>query len=145
MMVYLLDVNLLLALCDPNHTHHEAAHHWFALRGRLGWATCPITENGFVRVAGQPAYPSSPGGPDVVRALLQRFRRTGKHQFWPDDISVLDTTRFGVPLPLNPRHVTDVYLLGLAAEHRGKLATLDRRIPLSAVRQGPEAIEWLDV
>jgi hypothetical protein len=47
--IYLLDINLLLALTDPMHVHHELSHQWFAKKGRKGWATCPLTENGVAR------------------------------------------------------------------------------------------------
>ncbi len=61
MTIYLLDINLLLALTDPMHVHHELSHQWFAKKGRKGWATCPLTENGFVRIASHPKYPNRPG------------------------------------------------------------------------------------
>ncbi len=143
MSIFLLDVNLLLALCDPHHVHHEAAHHWFEPRGQRDWATCPLTENGFVRVASQPAYPSSPGGPAVVRDLLIKFCTHPHHHFWPDDITWRDENIFHPATTLTPGQVTDVYLLGLAAQHGGKLATLDRRIPVSMVKQGSAALELL--
>ncbi|MDO9124550.1 MAG: VapC toxin family PIN domain ribonuclease, partial [Deltaproteobacteria bacterium] len=61
MTTYLLDVNLLLALSDPMHIHHELAHRWFAEKGHQAWATCPLTENGFIRIASHPNYPNRPG------------------------------------------------------------------------------------
>jgi toxin-antitoxin system PIN domain toxin len=143
MSLYLLDVNLLLALCDPHHVHHESAHQWFETRGQQGWATCPITENGFARVAAQPAYPSSPGGPAVVRDLLTRFCAHPHHHFWPDDISWRDEKIFQPTTAMTPGQLTDIYLLGLAVHHGGKLATLDRRVPVSMVKHGAAALELL--
>ena len=139
MTVYLLDVNLLLALSDPMHVHHEAAHRWFAEQGCQAWATCPITENGFVRVASHPRYPNRPGIVAAVLAILRQFCAAKGHHFWVEDTSIRDMLQPGVVI--TPAQVTDVFLLGLAAHKRGKLATLDQRIPASAVRDGLQALE----
>lgn len=143
MSVGLLDVNVLLALFDPCHVHHEPAQHWLSTEGRKGWATCPVTENGFVRVASQPSYPSSPGGVPVVRRLLSEFCRARSHAFWPDAISLRDPEIFRVDATVAPNHLTDIYLLGLAVHQGGRLITFDRRVPLSAVRGGDKAIRVL--
>jgi uncharacterized protein len=132
--VALLDVNVLVALFDPDHVHHEAAHGWFADTGRSGWATCPLTEAGFVRVLSNPAYRGT-----VVRATdladrLRRFCRSGGHEFWPDEVSLLDSSLFDLSKVAGHRQLTDVYLLGLAHNRRGRLVTFDRAIPLAAVR-----------
>ena len=87
---YLLDVNLLLALSDPMHVHHEIAHQWFADRGYRAWATCPLTENGFVRIASHPNYPNRPGEVLAVFAILRQLCEASGHQFWAEDISILD-------------------------------------------------------
>ena len=63
MTTYLLDVNVLIALVDPAHVHHEPAHAWFSQQGSTSWATCPMTENGLLRIVGHPRYPNSPGSP----------------------------------------------------------------------------------
>jgi predicted nucleic acid-binding protein len=110
MTTYLLDVNLLLALTDPMHIHHQSAHGWFVEKGRQAWASCPLTENGFIRIASHPNYPNRPGDVDVIVTHAQ---------------------------------ITDVYLLGLAVHKRGKLATLDQRIPVDAVRGRRKALELL--
>ena len=73
--VALLDVNVLVALFDPSHVHHTAAHDWFADRGEEGWATCPITENGLLRIVGHPKYPNSPGPPSPEASRLDALRR----------------------------------------------------------------------
>ena len=143
MTVFLLDVNLLWALSDPMHVHHETAHHWFAEQGRQAWATCPITENGFVRVASHPRYPNRPGDVSVVLAILRRFCAAEGHHFWAEEISVRDILQPG--LVITSAQLTDVYLLGLAAHKQAKLATLDQRIPASAVRGGPQALETIPV
>ena len=140
-MVSLLDVNLLLALCDPRHMHHDPAHRWFAAKGKSAWATCPITENGFIRISSHPSYPNSPGGASRAADLLRGFRREAGHRFWPDAVSLTDETLFRLGPVLSANQTTDVYLLGLAVKNGGVLATLDRSIPTSAVIGGESALE----
>lgn len=139
MTVYLLDVNVLLALSDPMHVHHDAAHAWFAATGRAAWATCPITENGFVRVASHPQYPNRPGDAQAALALLRQFCALDGHAFWPDDVSLRDVVSHMAAITHG--QLTDVYLLALAARHGGKLATFDRRLAASAVPGGESALE----
>ena len=132
--VGLLDVNVLVALFDPDHVHHETAHDWFAEHREQGWATCPLTENGFVRVVSNPAY-----GLDGLRAegaltLLKTFLGAGHHAFWPDALSLTDSRRFDLSLAAGHRQLTDIYLLGLAKAREGCLVTFDRNIPRAAVR-----------
>jgi len=132
--VALLDVSLLVALFDPDHVQHELAHDWFANDGRPAWATCPMTENGFVRVLSSPAY----GGPtsrvsDLI-GRLRRFCASGGHVFWDESLSLRDDAVFDTRMAAGHRQLTDVYLLGLARAHGGRLATFDRSVPLRAVR-----------
>jgi uncharacterized protein len=138
---YLLDVNLLLALSDPMHVHHEAAHRWFAETGDRAWATCPLTENGFVRIASHPRYPNRPGDVSAVLAILHRFCAAEGHQFWPAEISIRDLIR--PDAIITHAQITDVFLLGLAVHRGGKLATLDQRVPVAAVQGGAEALELI--
>jgi toxin-antitoxin system PIN domain toxin len=128
----LLDVNVLIALFDPDHVHHEPAHRWFANHRPTGWATCPLTENGVVRVLSNPAYSGSARPPAEMARRLAAFRESGNHLFWPDHASLCDGKLFR--LEVGHRQLTDVYLLGLARKHSGLLATFDRSIPLRAVR-----------
>ena len=141
MTVYLLDVNVLLALTDPMHLHHDVAHEWFLAQGQISWATCPITENGFVRVASHPSYPNRPGDVPVVLAILQQFCTRKGHQFWRDEVSIRDLLAPGVFI--SHKHITDIFLLGLAAHQCGKLATFDQRIPAQAISNGAESLELL--
>ena len=83
-MTYLLDVNVLMALIDPGHIHHDVAHEWFARDGVSAWATCPITENGVLRIIGHPSYPNSPGNPAAVAPFLHAMRALVGHVFWSD-------------------------------------------------------------
>lgn len=132
----LLDVNVLVALFDPDHVHHDAAHDWFADSRQDGWATCPLTENGVVRILSNLRY--SPAAESSTRIIdrLRAFCESGHHVFWADDVSLRDKARFVVGTPVSHRHLTDVYLLGLAKRHDGRLATFDRTIPLAAVAGG---------
>jgi len=141
MITYLLDVNLLLALTDPMHIHHEPAHNWFVTAGRRAWATCALTENGFIRIASHPNYPNRPGDVTAVLALFRRLREAPGHHFWPDDISILQILE--TDAIITHAQITDVYLLGLAVHKKGKLATLDQRIPAQAVRGGRKALELI--
>ena len=139
-MTYLLDVNVLIALIDPTHVNHEDAHAWFAREGHQSWATCPITENGVVRILSHPKYPNSPGSPAVVGAVVARLRQHAGHVFWPDAISLLDPAHVDTSRLLSPGQVTDSYLLALAVAQGGRLATFDRRLVVSAVRGGEVAL-----
>jgi len=138
---YLLDVNLLLALTDPMHIHHDVAHRWFAGAGVRAWATCPLTENGFVRIASHPRYPNRPGGVAAALAILRRLCAVQGHQFWPEGISIRDLLE--PDTIVTHAQLTDVFLLGLAVSNGGKLATLDQHLPATAVRHGPESLELI--
>ncbi len=143
MAVHLLDTNVLLALFDPWHVHHEAAHRWFERNRASGWATCPIVENGFVRISSMQEYPNSPGNASEVAGRLMAFCDDPAHTFWPDDVRISDIINAGSVLIHG--QITDVYLLGLAVHNRGKLATFDRRIAAALVRGGPAALSVIPV
>ena len=139
-MIYLLDVNVLIALIDPMHVQHEAAHEWFDSTGRAGWATCPLTENGVLRILGHARYPNSPGTPAAVAPLLNGLCALPGHTFWADRISALDEDAVDSARLLDSGQVTDSYLLALARAHGGKLATLDRRLVTNAVPGGTQSL-----
>jgi toxin-antitoxin system PIN domain toxin len=134
--VFLLDVNVLIALLDPDHVHHDAAHGWFAETGGSGWATCPITEAAVPRILGNPRYPNGRGTPASIIPYLRDLCAHPGHVFWPDDISILDGNRIDVTRLLDFGQITDAYLLALAVAHEGKLATFDRRLVTDAVPGG---------
>ena len=134
----LLDINVLLALLDSDHVDHGRAHDWLDDEIDAGWASCPITENGFVRIISQPRYPS-PISPAVAIDLLSRARDGGHHEFWPCDVSVLDAGIIDSSRLHGPRQVTDAYLLALATAHAGRFITFDGSLPLSSVRGASEA------
>jgi toxin-antitoxin system PIN domain toxin len=131
--IALLDVNFLVALFDPDHVHHEPAHDWFADNRDAGWATCPLTQNGLVRVLCNPKYGSAVGGIPAVLERLVKFMASGDHHFWADTVSLSDRSVFRPALIRGHRQVSDIYLLGLAYKNRGRLATFDRSISWTAV------------
>lgn len=134
----LLDINVLLALLDGDHVDHERAHRWLDENIASGWASCPITENGFVRIISQPRYPS-PITPAEATRLLVVATDGEHHEFWPCDISLLDHARVDRSRVHGPRQVTDAYLLALAAAHGGRFATFDRSVALTAVPGATDA------
>ena len=129
----LLDVNVLIALFDETHVHHQTAHDWFADHADEGWATCPLTENGFLRVLTHPRA-GVEDDPLTVFNSLRTFCGSRQHVFWEDAISIRDPRIFDDSVILSHKQLTDVYLLGLATRKRGRLATFDTRIPLKAVK-----------
>ena len=129
----LLDVNLLIALFDPDHVHHEAAHDWFEDHRQYGWASCAVTENGFVRVLAQVVEDAPLTRPAALVERLRAFQTSGGHRFWPAAVSLTDARLFNPAMIRGHRQVTDIYLLGLAQAMGGSLATFDRTIPLEAV------------
>jgi toxin-antitoxin system PIN domain toxin len=130
----LLDVNVLVALFDPDHVHHDTAHDWFADSQDAGWATCPLTENGVVRILSNPRYSPAAESPARIVDRLRTFCASGRHHvFWADDVALRDDRRFVASVPVSYRQVTDIYLLGLAKRHGGRLATFDRTIPIAAI------------
>jgi toxin-antitoxin system PIN domain toxin len=139
-MAFLLDVNVLIALIDPGHVQHDAAHDWFAVKEKQAWATCPLTENGVLRIVGHSRYPNSPGTPAAVAPLIASLRALPGHAFWADDISLLNSEKFDITRLLTSAQVTDSYLLALAYAQGGQLATFDRRLVTNAVHHGTQAV-----
>lgn len=135
---------MLVALFDPMHIYHEAAHEWFARNRARGWATCPLTENGFVRVVSHPRYPGQGTSLRDAVARLAEIRQSPDHVFWQDSVSVCEADRFQPTYIQGHRQLTDVYLLGLAVANRGRLVTFDRSVPLRAVAGAqPQHLEIL--
>lgn len=145
-MVHLLDVNVLVALFDPAHLHHEPAHAWFGAQRGSGWATCPITQNGFLRVLSNPAYPGRRTTVADAAERLGRFLASGGHEFWPDDVSLLDGEAVSPAHLSGHREITDAYLLALAVRRAGRLATFDRHVRVAAVPgAGPDHVAVIEV
>lgn len=121
----LLDVNALVALAWDSHVHHRPVREWFAATGADGWATCPVTESGFVRVSSNPKVLSSPVGVDAARGVLSALRGLGRHRFLANDVSLADSD---VPPIVGHRQVTDAQLLTLVRRHGTHLVTFDSGI-----------------
>jgi len=136
-MISLLDVNVLIALIVQDHPFHEGASAFFKQALANGWATCPLTENAVLRIV---AGGSLSGPTPTVQEMREQFAKylaMPGHQFWPDDVSLMDARSF--PSLAGARALTDIYLLGLAVKHGGRLATFDRLIDPSLVPGGPAA------
>ncbi|MGE0444353.1 MAG: TA system VapC family ribonuclease toxin [Vicinamibacterales bacterium] len=127
------DVNVLVALFDPDHVHHDVAHDWFADARSQGWATCPLTENGVSRILSNRRYTPAAEPPARTAARLRAFCNSGDHRFWADSLSMRSHDVFADAAVYSHRTVTDLYLLALARHNGGRLATFDRTIPVAAV------------
>jgi len=142
-VTYLLDVNVLVALLDQEHVFHEATQAWFLAEGGDDWATCPITENGFIRVLGRASYPKGPGTPAAAARLLDGVRRLAGHSFWPEELSLFSSPLVRTDAIATAGQVTDTYLLALAVYRNGKLATFDRRLSTASVDGGTSALTFI--
>jgi uncharacterized protein len=130
----LLDINVLIALLDSDHASHDSAIDWFAKHAREGWASCPITQNGCVRIMSNPGYPN----PLPVQSVIEHLGAAchqDVHEFWSDEVSLLDSAVVDATRIHGPRQLTDIYLLALAVKRGGRLVTFDTGIPLAAVRK----------
>ena len=130
----LFDVSALLALIDPDHVFNAIIRGWWRSNKAGGWATCPLTQNGFVRVMSQRSYPQHRSVAEAA-ALLQQGMNQPDHQGWTDDVSIADASVFDHRRILGPNQITDAYLLALAVRNTGRLVTFDRGISLSVVRE----------
>ncbi len=130
----LFDISALLAAFDKDHVFHRRVRDWWAANADGGWATCVLTQNGFVRILSQPSYPQHCSTTEAIEALRVGVAQPS-HEFWPDAISIVDENMFDRSHILGPNQVTDVYLLGLAVQNGGRLVTFDQGIGLKAVRR----------
>jgi len=142
---YLLDTNLLIALLWPSHERHDSALKWFIRHRAKGWATCPLTQTGFVRIVSNPAFSRDAVQPREAIHVLRANTAAKDHAFWPDELPLAEAVAFAGVRLMGHQQVTDAYLLGLAIRRHGLLATLDQRIaaltePKSAERKALETI-----
>jgi uncharacterized protein len=142
---YLLDTNLLIALLWPSHERHDVAVKWFTRHRAKGWATCPITQAGFVRIVSNPAFSRDAVQPREAIQVLSANTAAKDHAFWADALPVAEAVAFTGARLMGHQQVTDAYLLGLAIRRGGILATLDQRImtltePKSAERKALETV-----
>jgi len=132
-MQALLDINVLIALLDPDHSLHERAREWFGQNAPAGWTSCPITQNGCVRVMAHPSYPNAL----PVRPVMERLREAMQspyHEFWADDVSLLEPRIADASRIHGPRQLTDLYLLALAVHRSGRFVTFDASVSVSAIK-----------
>lgn len=128
----LLDVNVLIALCDVDHEHHADAIGWFETNAHLGWSSCPLTQNAVMRIMSNKKYPN----PRPLQAIIDQLSHlcaSQHHAFWADDLSIMDSDKFHHMHLLSHLQITDIYLLGLAIHNRAAFLTIDAKIPLNAV------------
>ncbi|MGP1516796.1 MAG: TA system VapC family ribonuclease toxin [Ottowia sp.] len=128
----LLDVNVLIALLDAGHVHHARASQWLTSEIGHGWASCPLTQNGCVRIMSQPAYPQALPVAAVAARLAQAAAHPA-HRFLPDDYSLLGNEAVCWSHVLGHRQITDAYLLGLAVRHECRFVSFDARVNLACV------------
>jgi uncharacterized protein len=129
----LLDINVLIALLDLDHSHHQIAREWLEKEIDHGWASSAITQNGCIRIMSQKAYPNS----FPLQAILDKLRTatsTSHHHFWNSNLSILNQSIFQSEHIHGPKQLTDIYLLGLAVHNRGRFVTFDEAIPITSVK-----------
>ena len=127
-MVSLLDVNVLVALAWPNHVHHEAAHRWCRQEAAAGWATCPVTQSGFVRVSSNRRVLPDARSPREAIELLRAMIALPRHVFWTDEIAIASSPLIAASRLVAHHQITDAHLLGVALGHGGRLATFERAV-----------------
>lgn len=127
---FLLDVNVLIAIADSRSVHRDLFLDWYRMMNFPAIATCPITENGFLRIFGHPEYPGGPGSVAEATKFLAGFKMRPNYHFVPDDFSLLDSGTGALSAKLSSKNLTDLYLAGLCFKHAIRFATFDRRIPV---------------
>jgi uncharacterized protein len=138
MSAYLLDVNVLIALSWPGHAFHSSVQTWFSRNANKGWATCPLVEIGFVRLLSNPAFSPRAVTPNEALEALKHNVKHSAHQFWKDELSIVEALELLRSQIAGHQQITDAYLLALAIRHKGKLATLDKRLVGAFGRTGAE-------
>lgn len=135
---YLLDTNVLVALLWPSHAEHAVAARWFQRHRASGWASCPLTQSGFVRIVSNPAFSRDAVTPREASELLAVNTAAGDHVFWSDDLPYAEASAFAGARLVGHQQVTDAYLLGLAIRRAGVLVTLDKGIAALTTPKSPE-------
>ena len=135
----LLDVNVLIALLDDAHVFSGRANAWIDREPRR-IATCPVVQNGAIRIMSSPSYSATcRASPEQIADGLRALTEALDHEFWPDEVSLLDESLVDFSRLHGHRQVTDAYLLALAVRRGGVIATFDSAMPLAAVRGAQEA------
>lgn len=136
MAAFLLDVNVLVALLWEEAEAHAAAREWFASNARKGWATCPFTQAGFVRIVSNTAMLRHAVRPAQALEVLQENLKHASHEFWHDDLTIIDAVAPFRQQLSGHQQITDAYLLGVAAKHKGRFVTFDKAIAALAEAAG---------
>ena len=136
-MTSLLDVGVLISLLDANHEHHAAVRRWW-YQNEDPWASCPITQNGYLRIVTQEGYPNTVSINEAIGKLTQATS-TPKHEFLSDNVSLLNKNLIAHAHIQGPKQLTDVYLLALSVFHGARFVTLDTGVPRVAVPQATNA------
>ncbi len=139
-MDFLLDVNVLIARADSRHVHHRRCRRWEAEHAAASLCTCPLTENGFLRIYGHPDYPGGPGSPGEALIELRHLLALPGHRFLPADLTIARASMFGSLAGVSPRQLADLYLLGVASRHGVRFATMDENVPAALIAGGPAAL-----
>lgn len=128
MTIALPDTNVLLALAWPNHQFHAAARLWFSSFGG-NWATCTVTQLGFVRLSSNPAFTRHAKTPREALVLLRLMVAHPKHVLLNSDPGLIAESFEAVAQNLQGhKQVTDAYLIFLASESRAQVVTFDHRL-----------------
>ena len=136
-MTSLLDVSVLISLLDANHEHHAAVMGWWS-QSEDPWASCPVTQNGYLRIVTQQGYANTISVSEAINKLTQAVSTTA-HEFLPDDISLLDTQLVAHQHIQGPKQMTDIYLLALSVSHGARFVTLDKGVSHVTVTQATNA------
>lgn len=127
-MTALLDVNVLVSLAWPNHVHHAGARAWFSTAQTAGWATCPVTQSGFIRVSSNRRVIPEARTPAEAADVLRSLCAAGGHEFWPDDVGLASSSEVDLATLAGYRQVTAAHLLALASRRDERLVTFDRAL-----------------
>ena len=138
MTPFLLDANVLIALAWPAHEAHSRVQQWFARNSKQGWATCPLTQSAFVRILSNPAFSPHAVTPQEALNVLSANLQHAGHQFWRDEITLLDALKRFEGRVVGHLQVTDAYLLSLVLHKNGRLATLDKAVGALLAEESPE-------
>ena len=141
MKAALLDINILTALLWPTHEHHDVAHRWFGGRGDAPWATCSLSQLGFVRIVSNPAFSRDALSPIEAVALLAENLAHPAHEFWRENLQVPPAVKGMEARLQGHKQLTDAYLVALAHRRRGVLATFDRGVRPLAGDEFSSAVE----
>jgi uncharacterized protein len=124
---FLLDVNVLVALAFPDHQLNTRAHSWFRRESGPEWATCALTQAGFLRQAWR-VLGGSRAAFGQALAGLERDCKNPNHEYWSVDTDLRELSDSMRSRLIGPNQIADMQLLMMAHRHKGQLATFDAGI-----------------